>query len=471
MSELDKQPGEVRLALDVWRTLREGAPGLARRQKVRLAALIAHARVTSRFYRHLYRDLPVGSLALRDFAHFPPVTKPDLMAAFDDWVTDPDVTRAGVEAFVADLARVGSLYRSDYFVCASSGTTGQPGLFVHDRGAIAVYRALNLVRLDFAWLSQGQWLRLLRRGVRWAAVMGSGGHFMGAGWMELERQRSRWRSRAYHVFPAQRPLAELVASLNDFDPTILSGYPSVLDLLAEEQAAGRLHLHSILVETAGESTVPETRARMAAAYGCAVHNAYGASECLALAVSCAYDWLHVNSDWVVLEPVDVDFRPTPPGEPSHTVLLTNLANRIQPIIRYDLGDSVLVRPDPCPCGSPLPAIQVSGRRDDVLRLANTDGRMVSLPPLAIAVVVNETPGVLRSQLVQTGPAVIRLRLEPQPGADAEQVWRDVMASLNAYLVEQGLANVALVRASEPPEQSARSGKFRQVIAQPPASSR
>ena len=463
-----KQPGEARLALDLWRAQREGAVGLARRQERRLADLVAHARSASPFYQRLYRDLPAEGVALRDL---PPVTKPHLMAAFDDWVTDPAVTRAGVEAFVADSARVGSPYHDDLFVCTSSGTTGHPGLFVHDHGAVAVYRALSVVRIDFAWLSLGDWLRAVRRGVRWAAVMGTGGHFMGAGWMELERRRSGWRSRAYRVFSAQRPVAELVAELDAFDPTFITGYPSALELLAEEQAAGRLHLRPVLVETGGESTAPDARARMAAAFGCVVHNAYGASECLSLAASCPHDWLHVNSDWVILEPVDEDFRPTSPGRPSHTVLLTNLANRIQPIIRYDLGDSVLARPDPCPCGSPLPAIRVAGRRDDVLRLAAADGRTVSLLPLAIGAVVEETLGVRRSQLVQTGPATIRLRLEAEPDVDVERMWRDVTANLSAYLAEQRLANVDLVRASEPPEQSMHSGKFRQVIAEAPEASR
>ena len=85
---------------------------------------------------------------------------------------------------------------------------------------------------------------------------------------------------------------------------------------------------------------------------------FAASEFQAIAIECEQEWLHVNSDWVILEPVGVDHQPTPLGEPSHTVLLTNLANRVQPLIRYDLGDSVLARPDPCPCGNPLPAIRV-----------------------------------------------------------------------------------------------------------------
>jgi phenylacetate-coenzyme A ligase PaaK-like adenylate-forming protein len=462
---VSQQPGEARIALDLWRAEREGASGLARRQERRLSALSAHARTRSPFYQRLYRGLPANGVALRDL---PPVTKPELMAAFDDWVTDRGVTRAGVEAFVADPVLVGAPYRRGYFVCTSSGTTGYPGLFVHDGSAIAVYRAIVIVRIDLAWLTAGQWLRLVWHGFRWAAVMGTGGHFAGAGWIELERRRSAWRSRAFRTFSVRHPLAELVAALNAFDPAILTGYPSALEVLAEEQAAARLHLRPVLVETAGESTAPNARARMEAAFGCAIHDAYGASEFPFFAFSCSHGWLHVSSDWAILEPVDEDLRPTPPGEPSRTVLLTNLANRIQPIIRYDLGDSVLARPDPCPCGSPLLAIQVAGRRDDVLRLQAANGSTVTVLPLAIGAVIDETPGVRRSQLVQTGPATILLRLDPGSAVDVEKTWRDVIANLNRYLADQGLANVDVVRASEPPEQSPESGKFRQVIARPRA---
>lgn len=90
-------------------------------------------------------------------------------------------------------------------------------------------------------------------------------------------------------------------------------------------------------------------------------------------------WLHVNVDWVVFEPVDADYRPVAPGEQSHTVLISNLANRVQPILRYDLGDSVLERPDPCPCGNPFPAIRVQGRSADVLTFRSPAGEKVRLP--------------------------------------------------------------------------------------------
>ena len=132
---------------------------------------------------------------------------------------------------------------------------------------------------------------------------------------------------------------------------------------------------------------------------------------MSIAFGCDEGWLHVNADWVLLEPVDDDYRPTPPGEPSRTVLLTNLANRVQPIIRYDLGDSVIVKPEPCACGSPLPAIKVEGRHDDVLSMVAPDGRIVRLLPLALTTVVEDAARVPRFQIVQTAPDRLLLRLD------------------------------------------------------------
>ncbi len=450
---------QMRITFDLWCAQRQGEAGLAARRERRLKRLLRYARAHSPFYENLYRDLP-DDAALSDL---PPVNKRQLMAAFDDWVTDRRITRADVEAFVAVPEKFGTLYRDEYFACTSSGTTGYPGLFLHDQHALAVYRAIVWIRIDLAWLGLLDVLRLATRGLRWASIVGTGGHFGGAGWVELERHSSSWKARAYRVLSAQRPLDDLVAELNDFDPTILAAYPSALELLAGEQNADRLYLRPILTEIMGESVRPESVARMADTLGCKIRNTYGASEVMFVAMSCDHGWLHVCSDWMILEPVDEQFQPTPPGTTSHTVLITNLANRIQPIIRYDLGDSIVVRPDPCPCGSRLPAIRVAGRCDDVLRLRASDGRAVSVLPLAIGTVMEEASGVRRSQLTQTGDARLELRLEPEEGADIEQLWRDVMKNLASYLKTLGLEKVEIVRVDEMPRQSAHSGKFRQVI--------
>lgn len=457
---MSKRPSEIQIARDLWRAQHGRPAGILRRQRRRLATLVAHARARSPYYGRLYADLPV-SPELQDL---PPTSKPEMMAAFDDWLTDRTISRSALETFVGDPALAGTPYREELFVCTTSGTTGHPGLFVHDQNAIAVFQAMVIARLDLDWFSALDWLRLVRRGLRWAAVVGTGGHFGGMGWVEFQRHRNPLMRRAYRVFSVQRPLAELVEALNAFDPGIITSYPSALELLAEEQAAGRLHVRPTAIEAGGETTSHEARARMSAIFRRPVREVYACSEFLSMAWDCAQGWLHVSSDWVILEPVDAELRPTPPGTPSHTVLLTSLADRLQPIIRYDLGDSILVRPDPCPCGSPFPAIRVEGRRDDVLKLTSADGRVISVLPLAISAALEAATGVHRSQLVQTGPSALRLRLEHEARVDGEAVWGNVVANLHAYLADQGLANVALVRAHEPPVQDPRSGKLRQVIA-------
>ena len=111
---------------------------------------------------------------------------------------------------------------------------------------------------------------------------------------------------------------------------------------------------------------------------------------------------------MIVEPVDADHRPVPPGTVSRTVLITNLANRVQLIIRYDVGDRILVRPDPCPCGDPAPAIRVQGRASDVLIFPAADGRgVVTVPPLALGTVVDRTPGVELSKSSRLPPQACR----------------------------------------------------------------
>lgn len=284
--------------------------------------------------------------------------------------------------------------------------------------------------------------------------------------MEFQRRANPVWRRAYRVFSAQQPLDRLVGQLDAFDPAILTGYPSSLALVADAHAEGRCRLRPIVLETAGESITPAEHDRLESVFGVPHHEMYAASEFLQIAYDCPQRWLHVNADWLILEPVDERGHPTQPGRPSHTVLLTNLANRTQPLIRYDLGDSVVARPDPCPCGSPFPAIRVAGRRDDVLGLPTRTGGIVRLPPLAIGAVVERTHSVHRSQIVQTDLLTLRVRLEPRAGEDVERMWTSVLADLGRYLHEQGATEVTLVRADETPHQDERSGKLHQVIGAP-----
>jgi phenylacetate-CoA ligase len=451
--------------VSVWQLLREarrvrsqGRAAIEQRQRARLAEMVAYARAHSPYYHKLYQHLPER---VEDSTRLPVTSKETLMACFDDWITDREVTIEQVRAFVADPNLIGERFRGKYLVATTSGTSGRRGIFLLDDRNMAVQYALSSL-MSLSWLSACDLIPILGHFGRSAMVMATGGHFIGVASIARIRKTSWWNRKTMRVFSVYTPLPELVTELNRFRPALLFGYASVIALLAREQEAGRLRLDRVQVQAAGETLAESEYDRIAKAFHAKVHIAYTATECLFISASCEQGWQHVNLDWVVLEPVDADYRPVPPGEPSHTVLISNLANRVQPIVRYDLGDSILVRPDLCPCGNPLPAIRIQGRVADVLTFPTSRGEQVAIAPLALGTPLDGIAGIEQFQLVQTTPTSLRVRLRLAPLADADRVWQQVHAEITYLLTEHQVGHITLERAKEPPQQSP-GGKYRTII--------
>lgn len=447
---------------DTYQAGRQGHPGIARRQLERLRSLVSYARVHSTYFADRYRDIP---LTLTSVTQLPAVTKAEMMNHFDEWVTDPAVRREEVDAFIADPTLIGHDYLNRYVVCTTSGSTGTPAIILHDHHALAVYNALGYTRSLRATLLRSDVLWALVRGRgRLAAVLVTEGHFLGNTMMARRVRAMPWRAKMQRLYSALAPLSEVVGKLNDFQPVVLGGYPSALEALAIEQRAGRLRIHPALVNAAGETLSETARQQIASAFGCRVGDHYGTSEAIGLTYECSAQRLHVNSDWYILEPVDDHDQPVPPGELSHGALVTNLANRVQPIIRYQIGDQIAVSSEICSCGSVFPVIDVIGRTDDTLVLATPQGRTIRILPLAIATVAEETPGIAACQLIQSGRATLTVRFSATRSGEVSAVWDLLRKRLNDYLTEQGAAGVSIERDEEPPQLHPRSGKFRQVYA-------
>jgi phenylacetate-coenzyme A ligase PaaK-like adenylate-forming protein len=452
------------VAWDVWLAAAASREEIAARSARRFAELVRFARERSPFYAEHYRSLPQADSVPGDL---PPVTRASLMERFDEWVTDRDVTYDTVSDFVADPARAGRLYLGRYAAWTSSGTTGEPGLFVHDGQALAVYDALEMLRLGRGLLAPGFLGRLLFGGGRYAMVAATGGHFAGVASVERMRLAAPALADRLRVFSILEPLPLLLEALNEYQPAYIATYPSAASVLAAEQRAGRLDIAPSAIWLGGETLSPACRAKIAKAFQCRILEEYGASECMSIACECERGRLHLNSDWMMLEPVDRHYRPVQPGGISHTALLTNLANRVQPIIRYDLGDSVAFDPEPCACGAPFPALRVDGRSDDVLTFKAASGERVELLPLALTTVVEEHAEVHRFQIIQDAPDALGVRLETPRGTSPVPVWRKVESALRAYLDAQGLPAVALRFEPGPLLRRGESGKVRQVVATRP----
>jgi phenylacetate-coenzyme A ligase PaaK-like adenylate-forming protein len=261
---------------------------------------------------------------------------------------------------------------------------------------------------------------------------------------------------------ARRPVSELVGPLNAFAPEGLTAYASVAALLADEQLAGRLRIAPQTVAVTSEVLTADMRERIEAAWGSTPFNGYASTETGMLATSCErHEGLHVLSDLNLLEVVDTEGRPVAPGTQGAKVLVTNLVNRTQPLIRMELSDLVTVSPATCSCGRPYPLLEtVDGRSDDILVLPAAGGGTVSVHPLTLRSPLAALPDLRQYRIVHDASG---LTVEAVIGAGNGETGAEIERRLTAALAERGAGGTPVtVTQVEAIERHPGSGKAKLV---------
>lgn len=442
---------------DVWLATTTVASALSARRNLRLNDTLAHALRASPFYRRHLAGCSPGHTAL---ATLPVVTRSQLMQNFDDWVTDPALQLQPLKAHLADPQRLGQPVLGRYMVWESSGTSGEPGVFVQDAQALAVYDALESVRRN--GLLQEGLQALWSATLRMALVTATGGHFASVVSLQRLRERMPWAQGLMQSVSLMQPPEALLAQLQTYAPQVVATYPTAAMMLADATEQGRLPLSLSQLMLGGEHLSAAMRQRLGQVFGCPVHNSYGASEFLPIAGECIHGSLHVNADWVILEAVDEHYRPVPPGVRSHSCLLTHLCNRVQPLIRYELGDRVTLTAKPCRCGSALPVIEVEGRRDEALTLRAAQGHAVTLLPLVLSTVLEEQAGVFDFHLRQIDDTTLGLSLGASYREDRALLAR-CCAVLRAFARTQGLPALKIRPEAARSVPLGRSGKAQRIV--------
>ncbi len=395
-----------------------------------LSSLVEHAVTHSRLYRNMYGSLR-NPAAVR-LEELPILTKAELMDNFDDWVCDPRLNLNDIQAHLAELRR-DELYLGEYRAMATAGSTGRRGVFVFNRREWSTVVAATLRVGSLMDVKP----RFPKR-VKMAAIGAASPRHM------TYRVVVSADIGLYRILRLEitEPVDELVAALNDFGPEWLHSYSSVAALLAHEQLAGRLRIAPRVVSTSSEVLAPEMREAIQAAWGVEPFNYYGMTEVGMFGVECTeHLGIHVFEDTLIFEVVDERGEPVPDGEMGHKLLITNLFNHTQPLIRCEVGDMVTVSPEPCPCGRPLRLLKaIEGRSDDILYVADGLGGHVPVHPLHLRSVLGAEGEVRQYQVVQRVDE-ISLRIVPSEDAQLEQ--------LTARL-EDGLRGSLKAAGAEPP---------------------
>jgi len=404
-----------------WRFAYLRGERLQRYQAAAVTRILKLAVERSPFYRELYAGRDPG-----DVRSLPTIDKARMMKAFDRLNTAGLKLDEAMEFALAaerDKRYLG-YWRERYVVGLSSGTSGARGLYLTDR-AISQ-------RLPFAFLA--------RSGMPWRLLPFRIAFFLrifSQGFADINGPLI-----SLHYMPTMLAIDDAIAGINELRANVLMGPPSMLRLLARERKRITAPI-GILVSYA-EVLEDNERAMLERVFGVRVVEIYQASEGL-IACPCRAGRLHINEDLVFVELLDEHGREIKtPGQPCRRMIVTNLYNEVQPLIRYELNDLVELGP-PCECGSAFRVIaKVIGRDDDILYFPRSDGALGHVfPDVVSRWIITASPHIDEYMVEQPEPGKLVVALELSADADVEDVKTRVAQSMQRGLAEHGLAARAM----------------------------
>jgi len=293
--------------------------------------LIEHARENTEFYSERLKGLVINDDNFWEvFSHIPFTKKSDLISSSEKM-----------------CAKKGLFTSSK----TTGGSTGEPVKLLKNPGALARERAAT-------W-----------RSYEWAGV-GIGdpqGRFWGVPHSEVDSNKAkiidlvanRKRVSAFNL--TKQSMAEYYITLKKFKPAYLYGYVSVLEVFANYIIDNDLPSFDFLksVITTSEVLSEASRIQIQSAFKVKVYNEYGCGEVGSIAHECEKGSLHLMADNLIVETLS--------GESTGELVITDLFNYAQPLIRYRVGDYATLSDEICDCGVCLPLIsEVHGRAYDLI---------------------------------------------------------------------------------------------------------
>jgi len=400
-----------------WRFAHLRGERLHRYRAAAVARILTLAVERSAFYRELYAGRDLG-----DVRSLPTIDKARMMKAFDRLNTAGlklDEAMAFALAAERDKNYLG-YWRDRYVVGLSSGTSGARGLYLTDRTISQ--------RLPFAFLA--------RSGMPWRLLPFRIAFFLrifNQGFADINGPLISLR-----YMPTMLALDDAIERINELRANVLMGPPSMLRLLARERTRITAPI-GILVSYA-EVLEEHERAMLERVFGVRVVEIYQASEGL-IACPCRAGRLHINEDLMFVELLDEhghELETT--GQPCRRMLVTNLYNEVQPLIRYELNDLVALGP-PCECGSAFRVIaKVIGRDDDILYFPRSDGALGHVfPDVVSRWIITASEHIDEYMVEQPSPGQLVVAIELAANAEAEAAMARVRQSMQLGLAEHGLA--------------------------------
>lgn len=410
-------------------------------QNQRLRQLVRHAYDNVPYYRRLFDERAL---------------KPKDIQRSQDLVKLPVLTKKLVRNNSDNLLARG-FPAKDLVPNCTGGSTGEPLVFYSTRddqynwGFAAGQRAYrwagNEIGEKCAWL---RWVRPYRSKME-----------------KLRETAARFFERILLLNPIEMSVESLplfIRKLEDFQPTILQGYPSAIYLLARfMEREGKPRLRPKAIITTSEQLYDYQRDLVSKVFQCETYSHYSSWEVHAIATECPeHSGYHIAAENVIVEIADDEDRPVLAGGEGR-VLITNLHNYAMPFIRYDMGDVAVSSDKTCPCGRGLPLLAaINGRKCDII--FTRSGK--SIPGMALPKEFLAPFGIEQFQIVQETyeKVVVKLVLGREyPQEHADRLTRQIISQYRPIFGED--VDIAIEFVDQIP--STGAGKRRVVVSNLP----
>jgi phenylacetate-CoA ligase len=363
-----------------------GKSELERLQVRELQRILHHAFASVPYYRALSRQ---RNLCAEDFSSLSDIQKLPILTK-------------------EQIRNSPSTFRSDWFIgrgraltLNTSGTTGKP---------LTIYCDKESRRRHYAfWTRLREWFGILpgmTRATFFGRIVVSPEQVKPPFWRYDAFQKNVLFS-SYHM--SEPNLEYYYKRLVEIQPDELIGYPSSLFILAKYLKQNKLGgISPRAVFTTAETLLEHHRDLIEEVFERKVIDQYGCTEMALFVSQCEKGTYHIHPEHGIVEVVDSEGNPVPPGTEGE-VVCTGFVNYAMPMIRYRLGDTLIMSEDRCPCGRSFPVIKhIVGRVDDIL--VTPDGRPLGrLDP-----VFKGMSGIYETQIIQSGPARLLLKIVIDP---------------------------------------------------------
>jgi phenylacetate-CoA ligase len=440
----ETQDDMLRVVPEVVRRIAWSPERLKRERQTPLRELLSAAKSRSAWHRRRLAHVDPETFTEEQLVTLPVMTKADLREHFDESFTDARLSRRLVEEYIATDHHAGDLL-GQYRVVVTSGSSGQRGAFVYTREDLLLSGLMCTrfgLRREFEMpgVLDGRRVFITLPGTRGAIAL----------FGDLPGNLA---------LPATLPIERIVEALNESQPSVVVAVSSIWPPLVAEARAGRLRIAPRRLVSNAEPLYPEMRRAVETTWSVALDNMYGTAEG-ACAESCGQaEGMHLNEDGCIFELLDDDGTPIQAGSRAARLYVTNVYNRTQPLIRYELEDEMVLLGDRCACGSGLRRIaDVTGRLWDAFRYPGG----IVIHPYAFRAPLDRAENVLMYQVRQTPTGASILVCTDGGAVDVPRLRGWILAQLRQGGLRAPQIDVTMVDRIERLE----NGKLRRYVALP-----